>query len=223
MKKDTSNRIKTVIIGMNDLSDKIQEILLFKKEYELLGFIKTDSDTLQEQSKGSNKVLGKLNELDELSKKHQFKSGIIAIENNTDRKMVFEKMKQMCPEFHFMNVISPRAIIAKGVSIGNGVIVLHRSIINSDAIIDDFCLIQEKVSIGHDTQIGEFVNLYMNTTLGGHVVISELTIVHSNCNIIQNISIGKKSIVETNTLVNKDVMSFERINGIPGKIIKLSK
>lgn len=75
---------------------------------------------------------------------------------------------------NFASIISPTAIITPHATIGNGVAVLNKCLINR-ATIGDFCIINSGAIIEHDCVIGK------NTFIGPGAIIGGGTIVGENC------------------------------------------
>ncbi|WOD43374.1 acetyltransferase [Hwangdonia lutea] len=214
----TFNKQNIVIIGASGHAKVIIDIIEKLNHFTIVGLI--DSYKPIGTQIFDYMVLGRKEDVPLLKKTYNFNKGIIAIGDNWARKINYEKLTTIDPDFEFISAVHPNAIIGKNVSIGMGAVILAGVIINSDAIVGDFCIINTKASLGHDSQIKKYSSLGPNATVGGHVSIKTCTYIAMSATIIQSIKIGKHSIVGSGALIVRDVPDFNMVYGVPGKFIR---
>ncbi|UKM63944.1 acetyltransferase [Flavobacteriaceae bacterium GSB9] len=212
------NKTNVVIIGASGHAKVVIDIVERLNQYSIVGLI--DSFKPIDSSIYNYRVLGNENDIPRLSKSHNFKLGIIAIGDNWTRKLIYEKIKKISPDFDYISAIHPNAVIGKNVKIGKGTVIMAGAVINSDANIGKFCIVNTKASLGHDSILKKYASLAPNSTIGGKSTIGACSAICMGAIIIQDISIGKHSIIGAAALINKNISDYKMVYGIPGKIIK---
>jgi sugar O-acyltransferase (sialic acid O-acetyltransferase NeuD family) len=79
---------------------------------------------------------------------------IIAIGNNAIRKRVAAGSSHS-----FANAIHRSSIISEKASIGEGNMILHRTVIQANAVIGNHVIVNTAASVDHDCIIGDFVHI----------------------------------------------------------------
>ena len=182
-----------VVIGISRYTKVVIDIIEKIDKYNIVSIINPFIDN-KEESPFKNSFLDI--EAFYKSLKHlNVNSGIIAIEDNTTRKLVFNKIKQMIPDFDFITAIHPQSFIDKNVKIGNGTIIEKDVRINDKSVVGNFCILNSKVFLKNDSNINDFSK-------------------------IVKISIGKNSIVSSGAFIKKEVGHLKIIYREPTKIIK---
>lgn len=146
--------------------------------------------------------------------------GIVAIGDNWVRHQVVKKIIALCSNFQFVTAIHPSANIAKGVTIGNGTVLMAGSILNSDTIVGDHCIINTNSSLDHDNIIGDFVTIAPGAVTGGNVAVGDFSSVSLGAKVIHKIVIGKHSLVGAGSVVVNNVESQSVCYGVPAKMIR---
>ncbi|GAA4282099.1 hypothetical protein GCM10022260_25220 [Gaetbulibacter aestuarii] len=183
----------------------------------ILGIIYFDD---KNASNSDYERLGNIEDLSSILKKYKKVYGIIAAFENQKRKMIYENIISLVPEFNFKTVIHPSVILGREVSIGKGSFLMANCIINSNVTLGEFCFLSGNLSVGHDCIINNFVDIEMNVTVGGYVQIGDFSKVEMSSKIIQNTKIGNLCGILANSLVTKDVKDYFTVYGTPAKIIK---
>jgi len=207
-----------VVIGASGHAKVVIDIIERENKYNIVGLI--DSYKPKETKIFDYKVLGTEEELPILIKKLNCNAGIIAIGDNWIRKLVYNKIIKLVPNFKFIIAIHPNSIIGKNVTIGKGTVIMPGVIVNSDSKIDNFCILNTKASLDHDCYLKMFSSLAPNATVGGNVTIGSYSAICLGANVIQDITIGNHSIIGAGALVNKNVKDYEMVYGVPAKVIR---
>lgn len=145
---------------------------------------------------------------------------IVAVGDNRGRKAVINKILELKPNIEFATAIHPKSVIAKGVNIGKGTVVMAGAIINSDAVVGEHCIINTKSSVGHDTTISDFVTISPNSTLAGDVKIGESSIVAMNSAVLEKRTIGRDTLIGAGATVVNDIGSGVLAYGTPAREIR---
>lgn len=151
------------------------------------------------------KVIGTDDLLPELFNKG-IRSVFIAVGSIGDcsiRKEIYNNLKNI--GFRLPVIIHPNAVIAEGVTFGEGTFIAAGVVINPDVKIGKNVIVNTSSSIDHDCQIGDFVHITPGVTLSGGVKIGSQTHIGIGAKIIQGINIGSNCMVKAGQLVCKDI------------------
>ncbi|MGO2476892.1 MAG: NeuD/PglB/VioB family sugar acetyltransferase [Pseudoalteromonas sp.] len=96
-------------------------------------------------------------------------------------------------------IISPRAYIAKNVTVSKGTIVMHDALINVGTFIGDNCIINSKALIEHDCKISSHCHISTSAVVNGGVNIGEGTFFGSNATSKHGVAINKNSFIKANS------------------------
>ncbi len=208
---------KVVVIGASGHAKVIIEIIESNKKYEIYGLI--DSFKPKGEQILGYEILGTEDLIPDLIKKG-ICSGVVAIGDNWTRYLMHTKIKEMVPEFQFISIIHPSAVISKSAEIGNGTVILASAKVNTLARIGDGCILNTNASFGHDGRLRDFSSIAPGVTVGGNVKIDFCTAISLGANVIQGVRIGKHSIVGAGSLILHDIDDYKLVYGVPAKEIK---
>jgi sugar O-acyltransferase (sialic acid O-acetyltransferase NeuD family) len=141
---------------------------------------------------------------------------IISIGNNRIRQKVAQTLSHP-----FGKVIHPSALLSTFATLGEGTVLIHRSVVQAGTRIGRHGIINTSASIDHDCIIEDFVHISPNTTLSGHVTVGEGTHIGAGATIIQGISIGKWSTIGAGAVVIKNIPDYATAVGVPARVIKI--
>jgi sugar O-acyltransferase (sialic acid O-acetyltransferase NeuD family) len=205
------------VYGSSGHAKVIIDILEKQGEFKIEGLI-DDFKTPGTSIFGYN-VIGAGSQIFSSKLEHIF-GGIIAIGDNWDRSMIVNKIIQLKPDFKFITAIHPSAMIARGIIIGDGTVVMAGAIINSDTTIGEHCIINTKASLDHDNHLGNFVSIAPGVTMGGDVAVGDYSALSIGATVIQKIDIGVHCVVGAGSVVVKNVDSQTVQYGVPAKFIR---
>lgn len=211
---------KIVIIGASGHAKVIIDTIELMGEYEIGGLI--DSYKLKGEKILNYEVIGTEEDLPRLLQKGISK-GIIAIGDNWTRFKMYSKIQQIAPDFQFISVIHPSAIVSRYAKIGKGVAVLCGVIINADAVIEDCCILNTNASLGHDSIMQRFSSIAPSCTIGGTVTIGEFSAISIGATVNQNLTIGKHTVIGSGSVVVRSIEDNSVAYGVPAKVIRARK
>lgn len=207
-----------LIIGASGHSKMIIDIVKKHNKYNVIGLI--DSFKSIGEDVFGYKIIGNENDIPSLIKEHNIIGGIIGIGDNWTRKKIKETIEIKAPSLSFLSLVHPSAIIAEGVSIPEGTLIMAGAIINADAKIGSFCILNTKSSLGHDSYMSDYSSLASGAIIGGNVKIGYCSAISLGVSIIQNISIGNHTVIGAGALVIRDIDDYKMAFGVPAKEIK---
>lgn len=210
---------QVLIVGASGHAKVVIDIFEKSQQVEIIGLI--DAEPQPTPDVLGYPVLGKEWELQHiLLQKYHYAQVFIAVGNNYNRKLVYQKIKNIAPHTIFATAIHPSAQIGKSVQIGQGVAIMAGSIINSDTFIGNFSIVNTKASIDHDCVIREFSSIAPGATLGGTVKIGEMSAIGIGATIKHSINIGNHTVIGAGAVVLNDIGHHCVAYGVPAKVIR---
>lgn len=212
---------KIVVIGASDQSRCTIDVIEQEKKYEIYGLLdkKLEKDTTYE----GYKVLGYLENIQNLVEEHGVYGGIVAIGDNFTRNKVVNTILDLYPDFKFINAIHPSVIMGKNVKIGSGCLIMPGVILNNNASVGNHCILLTRSSLDHDTTVGDFSSFSPGVTTGGRVNVGNCSVIGIGANILHCKSIGNHCVIGGGALINKDIEDNSIAYGVPARIVKKRK
>lgn len=120
---------------------------------------------------------------------------------------------------NLVTLIHPKAVIADGVEIGEGTVVMAGVVINTGAKIGSGCIVNTASSIDHDCSIGDFCHISVGAHLCGTVVVGNKTWIGAGATVSNNINICGSCMIGAGAVVIKDIKIQGTYVGVPVKMI----
>lgn len=207
-----------LIYGASGHAKMIVDVIEKNKSHNIMGFIDTYKPLGYQLN--SYKVIGRLEDLKELTKSLNIEGIIIAIGDNFTRQKVFNNIKSILPKVQFETVVHPTATLAEDINIGEGSVIMAKAVINSGAKVGKFCIINTASTLGHDSVMSDFSSLASGVTVAGTVKIGICSAICLRSIIIQNVEIGNNTVIGAGSLVLQSIGDLKTAFGNPVKIIK---
>ncbi|MBF0207645.1 MAG: acetyltransferase [Oligoflexia bacterium] len=131
--------------------------------------------------------------------------GVVAIGDNWTRYKKVENILSHLPEFKFSTLVHPSATVARGVTVGEGTVVMAKSVVNTSSLIGKHVIINTNSSVDHDCFLDDFSSIGPGTTLGGSCAIGGCSAISLGASLIHKIKVGKNSVIGAGSLVIRDV------------------
>ena len=142
----------------------------------------------------------------------------VAIGNAKTREKVMNRLTD--EGLNVVNVIHPSAIVAKGVTLGKGILLCVGSIVNPNATIGDGVIINTLASVDHDNVIEKFSHISVGAHLAGEVKIGAYTWVGIGATVSNKITICSDCLIGAGAVVVKDITEKGTYVGMPARKIK---
>ena len=133
-------------------------------------------------------------------------NGIGSLPGNTLRWRIAKKMRKH--GYTFSKIVHPSAVVAKGVSLEDGVQVMAGVVIQPETTIGQDSIINTSASIDHDCVIGKKCHIAPSVACSGGVEIGDGTHVGTGAVITQGVKIGKGCVVAAGSVVYRDLEDF---------------
>lgn len=187
------------------------------EEYEIIGLADTADSYDPSEKKSGYKVILSLKELLEFPDKYNHLYCTLAIGNNIERKMIFDKLQN--EKYMFPNIISDRAFVDRTAMMGSGNIVSHNSVINAQAKLGVNNLINTGAIIEHHCCIKSHTHIAPGAILCGGVEISDSAFIGAGATIIPHVSVGQNVTVGAGALLITNTTEKQLTYlGVPAKV-----
>lgn len=157
---------------------------------------------------------------DEVIEKHPSQgviliNGIGGVGNTGPRKRIYETWKER--GYRFGGVLHPRAVVARGVSLGEGVQVMAGTVIQVESSIGENTIINSSASVDHHCVIGSHCHIAPGVTLSGDVRVGASAHIGVGASVVQGIRLGDGAFVAAGAVVVEDVADGSAVRGVPAK------
>ena len=141
---------------------------------------------------------------------------IIAVGDGKVRKAIMEKNANRSYPF----LVHPKAVIAEGVTIGDGTVIMAGAVINPEAKIGKGCIVNTSSSVDHDCVVGDYSHVSVGSHLCGTVEVGELCWIGAGAVVSNNIRVSSNSTVGAGAVVIRHIPSNCVAVGNPAKPIR---
>ena len=193
----------------------LHEINQADDEYELAGFIVSDTTRLQEID-SQDLVLGGYDWLD--NHRDEIDCAAIGIGKPSFRRRVASDLREILPDLEFPPLVHPLAHFDRETcSLGEGAVLCAgvQGTVNLD--IQPFALIGVGCTLGHEARIGRWSALNPRATISGGVQIGDEALVGSSALVLQYLSVGDAAVIGAGAVVTKNVAAGSTVIGVPAR------
>lgn len=194
------------------------DIFLKEGKYNIVGII--DSKAEVGSTMFGYPVIGRQENIVELKKKHNIDAGFVTIGDNYARKYVRDAIVNLIPDFTFVNAIHPSVSIGRNVKLGVGIVMMPGVIVNTEAVIEDFCILNTGAQLEHNCFMGEYSHLSAGSITGGKVRIGRFSAITLGVIIVDRVSIGENTVVGSGAVVLKDLPDNVLAYGNPAVVVR---
>lgn len=213
---------KIIVFGASGHAKVVIDILEKSGRWEIVGIV----DGKQSGAAGSvfgHDILGADEDLPGIVEKMDVVHGIIAVGDNFLRNRIHQKILNLCPGFKFGTAVHPDSSIARGVTIGDGTVIMAGAVINSDAKVGRFCIVNTNASLDHDSHLDDFASLAPGAVLGGNVTVGPFSAVSLGAMVKHGVTIGGHAVVGAGSIVMRDVPGLSVSYGQPCRFVRSRK
>lgn len=207
-----------VLFGGGNQAHYTIDIIEKENKYNIVGIIDSIHDVGSERF--GYKILGRQENLKEIINEHNIYGGVISIGDNWNRYYVYQQIKEIVPDFTFVNAIHPSVIIGNTTELGVGVVAMAGCIFNPKAKIGDFTFFATGAQIEHDNEIGDFASVSAGSITGGYVKLGKFSAITLGVTVMDRVEIGENTVIGSGSLVTKSIPSNVLAYGNPVKIIR---
>ena len=187
---------------MGGHAKSVVDVIEREHKYEIAGYVVNDYTAT---SDSRYPVLGSDADLHTLFRQgiQNVAVGIGYLGKSDLRKSLYIKLKEI--GYKLPVVCDPSAIVASGVTVGEGTFIGKGAVLNTDSNIGRMCIINTGAIIEHDCQVGNFSQISVGTVLCGEVLVGNETFIGANATIIQGRKVEDCCIVGAGEVIRKNV------------------
>lgn len=168
---------KILLIGGGGHCRSVIDVIELENRFEIAGII--DKKEFLGQDILGHKIIACDDDLEELFKTYKYAIITVGqIKSNATRVKIFDKLKRI--GYKLPTIISPLAYVSKHSNVGEGTVVMHHSLVNSNVSIGKNCIINTKALVEHDSIIEDNCHISTASVLNGGVIVKEGTFFGSN-------------------------------------------
>jgi sugar O-acyltransferase (sialic acid O-acetyltransferase NeuD family) len=180
------NMESIVLIGGGGHCISCIDVIRSENKFEIVGVLDTP-DKVGSVIDGI-KVIGTDDDIPKLAEKYRnFLITIGQIKSSEKRVNIYYLVKKS--NGNLPVVVSPYAYVSQSAILGEGTIVMHKSLINAKAVIGKNCIINTGALIEHEAVVGDFCHISTQAVINGQAVIGSNSFAGSNSVIANNISL----------------------------------
>ncbi len=132
-----------------------------------------------------------------------------------------EIRKKLSKDKIVVTMIHPDAVVADGVEIGEGTVVMAGAVINPGASIGKGCIINTCSSVDHDCIVGDYVHVSVGAHLCGTVSVGNNTWIGAGSTVSNNVSICGNCMIGAGAVVVQNIEEEGTYIGVPaGKMMR---
>lgn len=196
----------------------VLDSLLSSYDYQEIGII--DKDNLKQgitQILGVP-ILGSDEDLEQLYKEG-YRAAFVTVGGVGDisiRERLFNRLKVL--GFQLPNIIDKTSVVSSFASLGEGVYVGKRAVINASAVIGSMAIINTSSIVEHECRVGDYVHIAPGSVVCGNVCIEQGAHIGAGSVIRQGIHIGEMALVGCGSAVVGDIPAHKIAYGNPCRV-----
>ena len=201
-------------LGAGTHAKSVLEAVRSSNVYEVLAIVDDD------ESKAGGELLGTriaiASELEQLQREVAGAFvGIGGIGQSAPRRAAFARLLAL--GFELPAIMHDSAVVSPWAMVGRGVQVLAGAIVNARAEIDDNVIVNTGAIVEHDCEIAPHAHLAPGVRLAGGVWVGEGAHVGIGAVVIEGVHIGSEALVAAGAVVIRDVPDGARVAGVPAR------
>ena len=114
-------------------------------------------------------------------------------------------------------LIHPNAVVAAGVPIGRGSVIMPGAVINPGSSLGEGVIINTCASVDHDCSLGDYIHVAVGAHLCGSIQVGDRTWIGAGAIVSNGLSICGDCMVGAGALVIRDIQEPGTYVGVPAK------
>jgi UDP-N-acetylbacillosamine N-acetyltransferase len=208
---------KLIIWGAGGHASVVADIVRLGKEYDLVGFLDDVNPGRRASSFLGKPVLGgaeQLRRLWGLGVRHV----LLGFGDGKARLAQARRLAQF--GLRLATAVHPSAVVASGVRIGPGTVIMAGAVVNPGTRIGRNVIINTCASVDHHCRVGDGAHICPGVRLAGHVSVGRGSWVGIGSVVIDHIKIGSGTYVGAGAVVVDDLPDNVVAYGVPARVVR---
>ncbi len=212
---------KVYIYGASTGAKQIMEIIRSAARYTVAGIIDDNREFWGKKVWGIE-VMGDGEWLKKRYRENQDFVVMIA-SHSTNRKKIYNKLKQYDASWKLPPIIDKRAIFLSGVDVGESSLIEAGVILGHEVNIGKNVIVNIGARMSHNCVIGNHSHIAIGTAISAAVVLEENVFIGAGVAVNPGVTVGENSMIAPGSAVVMDIPKNVIVQGVPGKIVGESK
>jgi sugar O-acyltransferase (sialic acid O-acetyltransferase NeuD family) len=195
----------------------VADIIRLRDDYEIVGFLDSINPDRAHTEFCDSTVLGGEEQLDLLAQQG-VEHLICAVSNGPVRLRLTALARSK--GFQLATAIHPQAVVAAGVPIGAGTVMMAGAVVNPGSRLGENVVIATCASVDHECTIEDGVWINAGAHLGGRVTVGRAATVELGATIAGRLRIGSRSVVGAGSVVLASIPDAVLAYGTPAEVIR---
>ena len=192
-----------VIVGSSGHSHSVLEAIESGQQYKTIGFL--DDFRVSGEMEHGLPILGNIDNCAQIAQTHNASIFFLAVGDNWGRRLLHDKIKNLCPSAIFPGLVHPETVISKTVTIPDACVILPGTVVGRCARLGIGCLLNHQSCLDHDASLGDYASLGPQAAIGGQTHIGMGSAICMGARVHHQIKIGSYSVIGSGSIVNKDI------------------
>ncbi|HZJ08820.1 MAG TPA: acetyltransferase [Trueperaceae bacterium] len=138
---------------------------------------------------------------------------VIAIGDQQARK----RLASGAADRRYVTLLHPQSVIADGVGVAEGTVVLAGAVVQVDADIGRHVIVNTGAIVEHDCVLADLVQVASGAVLTGAVAVGEGAFIGAGAVVLPKVRIGAWSVIGAGAVVTRDVPEGATVIGVPAR------
>ena len=207
---------RLVIWGASGHAMVVADIIRLRGEFDLIGYIDDLNPAGHNREFAGAPVLGGREQLDGLAGAGV--RNLICAVGDCRARLELAALAQS-KGFSLATAIHPRAVVAGGVTVGQGTVIAAGAVVNPGSALGENVIINTSASVDHECHLSDGVHLSPGVRLGGGVSVGRGTWVGIGAVVKEKVKIGARAVVGAGAVVLSDIPDAVVAYGVPARVV----
>jgi len=147
-------------------------------------------------------------------------AGVLAVGDNWQRARLAGAIARKRPDFEFVTVRHPAAVVSSRSRIGMGCVILAQSVVDPDSMVGAHSTLWTHSVVEHECALGEAVTLAPGVKLGGRVRVGDRSFLGLGAVVNDGASVGADVVLGSQSAVVHDIPDNALAMGVPARVVR---
>lgn len=203
-----------VIVGAGGHGCAIADVIRTTGRWNVLGFL--DAEHTEANERYGLPLLGGDDRIEALvTRRCNLAIGVGQTRARSPRQAIFERLQALGASLPA--IVSPHAYVSPRASLGPGVQVLHRAVVNADVTVGGNSIINSRALVEHEVRVGSGCHVSTGAIVNGRATIADRCFIGSGAVILQMVDISHDITIGAGAVVTAPLAAPGTYVGVPAK------